>query len=99
MLELLLEVDKAQTVVVVKRSLSPGFAGIDNPLFYDEKTMMLFADGKAALIPVAVVAYQGLTAAVNGPGLTRGMDVVVKGNERLYPGAAVRTAAQSLKEV
>jgi NAD(P) transhydrogenase subunit beta len=45
----ILEVDKAQTVVVVKRSLSPGFAGIDNPLFYEDGTMMFFSDGKAAL--------------------------------------------------
>ncbi len=45
----ILEVDKARTVVVVKRSLSPGFAGIDNPLFYEPDTMMLFADGKEAI--------------------------------------------------
>jgi NAD(P) transhydrogenase subunit beta len=45
----IIEVDRAQNVVVVKRSLSPGFAGIDNPLFYEPKTAMLFADAKQAL--------------------------------------------------
>jgi NAD(P) transhydrogenase subunit beta len=45
----ILDVDKARHVIVVKRSLSPGFAGIDNPLFYLERTMMFFADAKAAM--------------------------------------------------
>ena len=45
----ILNVDLAQRVIVVKRSLAPGFAGIDNPLFYDDKTLMFFADAKAAL--------------------------------------------------
>ncbi|MGH8967494.1 MAG: NAD(P)(+) transhydrogenase (Re/Si-specific) subunit beta, partial [Actinomycetes bacterium] len=45
----ILDVDRAHNVVVIKRSLSPGFAGIDNPLFYDPKTVMLFDDAKAAL--------------------------------------------------
>ncbi|NOY78827.1 MAG: NAD(P)(+) transhydrogenase (Re/Si-specific) subunit beta [Calditrichaeota bacterium] len=42
----ILNVDQAQTVMIIKRSLSPGFAGEDNPLFYEEKTMMLFGDAK-----------------------------------------------------
>ena len=46
----ILEVDKARTVVVIKRSLSPGFAGIPNPLFAADKTLMLFSDGKKAAL-------------------------------------------------
>jgi len=42
----ILNVDKARTVMIVKRSLSVGFAGEDNELFYDPKTMMLFGDAK-----------------------------------------------------
>jgi NAD(P) transhydrogenase subunit beta len=49
----IIDVDRAASVVVVKRSLSPGFAGIDNPLFYDPKTSMLFADAKQALEDVS----------------------------------------------
>jgi NAD(P) transhydrogenase subunit beta len=45
----ILDVDKSHNVVVIKRSMSPGFAGIDNPLFYDPKTVMLFDDAKAAM--------------------------------------------------
>jgi NAD(P) transhydrogenase subunit beta len=45
----ILDVDKAHNVVVIKRSLATGFAGVDNPLFYDPKTVMLFGDAKTAL--------------------------------------------------
>ncbi len=45
----ILNVDQARTVVVIKRSLSPGFAGIKNPLFAADNTLMLFGDGKAMM--------------------------------------------------
>jgi len=45
----ILNVDDAQVVVVLKRSMNPGFAGIENPLFYNPKTVMLFGDAKASL--------------------------------------------------
>jgi NAD(P) transhydrogenase subunit beta len=43
----ILDVDKARQVMVIKRSMNPGFAGIDNPLYYMDKTLMLFGDAKA----------------------------------------------------
>ena len=45
----ILEVDRSSSVIVLKRSMASGFAGIDNPLFYDPKTTMLFGDAKASV--------------------------------------------------
>ena len=49
----IIEVDQAQQVIVIKRSLSPGFAGIDNDLFYKDNTSMLFSDAKGAASEIA----------------------------------------------
>jgi NAD(P) transhydrogenase subunit beta len=54
----ILDVDKARTVVVVKRSLSPGFAGIPNPLFAADNTLMYFADGKQAVLDLIAAAKE-----------------------------------------
>ncbi|HET8757746.1 MAG TPA: NAD(P)(+) transhydrogenase (Re/Si-specific) subunit beta [Solirubrobacteraceae bacterium] len=48
----ILDVDKANSVIVLKRSMNSGFAGIDNPLFYDPKTALLFGDAKASVSEV-----------------------------------------------
>jgi H+-translocating NAD(P) transhydrogenase subunit beta len=48
----ILNVDESQSVIVLKRSMSSGFAGIDNPLFYNPKTAMLFGDAKASVSEV-----------------------------------------------
>ena len=42
----IIDADYARSVVIIKRSLSVGYAGVDNDLFYMDKTMMLFGDGK-----------------------------------------------------
>lgn len=48
----ILEVDQAHNVIVLKRSMSAGYAGIDNELYYDPKTQMLFGDAKASLAEI-----------------------------------------------
>jgi NAD(P) transhydrogenase subunit beta len=45
----ILEVDRARSIIVLKRSMRPGFAGVDNDLYYDPKCMMLFGDAKESL--------------------------------------------------
>jgi NAD(P) transhydrogenase subunit beta len=45
----IIEVDKSRTVIVLKRSMRPGFAGVENPLFYKNNTRMLFGDAKASI--------------------------------------------------
>ncbi len=54
----ILDVDKSRTVVVIKRSLSPGFAGIPNPLFAADNTLMLFADGKQAVLDLVTAVKE-----------------------------------------
>jgi NAD(P) transhydrogenase subunit beta len=56
-----LEVDRAHHVFVIKRSMNPGFAGIDNPLFYKDNTMMVFGDAKETVLKIteAVRDYEG----------------------------------------
>ena len=45
----ILEVEKSKSIVVLKRSMNPGFAGLDNNIFYNEKTLMLFGDAKDSI--------------------------------------------------
>src|SRR3989475_10933494 len=45
----ILEVDRAKSIIVLKRSMRPGFSGVDNDLYYDPKCMMLFGDAKESL--------------------------------------------------
>jgi len=54
----ILNVDKAKTVVVIKRSLSPGFAGLPNPLFAMDHTLMVYGDGKKAVVDMTTALNQ-----------------------------------------
>jgi NAD(P) transhydrogenase subunit beta len=45
----ILEVDRAKSIIVLKRSMRPGFSGVDNELYYNQKCMMLFGDAKDSL--------------------------------------------------
>jgi NAD(P) transhydrogenase subunit beta len=54
----IIEVDKARHVIFMKRSLNPGFAGVDNELFYNQKTHMLFGDAKASLTKLVAEVKQ-----------------------------------------
>ena len=53
-----IDIDKCRTVVVIKRSLSPGFAGIPNPLFAADNTLMYFEDGKKAFVDLAAAVKE-----------------------------------------
>ncbi len=57
----ILDVDKARTVMVIKRSMNPGFAGIDNELYYMDRTLMVFGDAKAVV--------GGMVKALSGSGM------------------------------
>jgi NAD(P) transhydrogenase subunit beta len=46
----ILDVDRAQHVFVIKRSMNPGFAGVQNPLFFNDNTMMIFGDAKGTVL-------------------------------------------------
>ncbi|HWE22992.1 MAG TPA: NAD(P)(+) transhydrogenase (Re/Si-specific) subunit beta [Myxococcales bacterium] len=55
----ILEVEKARVVIVCKRSLNPGFAGIDNELYYSDNTLMLFGDAKDSMVKLAAALKEG----------------------------------------
>ena len=54
----ILEVERARVVIVCKRSLNPGFAGIDNELYYGDKTLMLFGDAKDTMVKLTTALKQ-----------------------------------------
>ena len=84
----ILNVDQAKQVVVSKRSMATGFAGIDNPLFVDPKTAMLFGDAKESVLKL-VARRQG--AVTRHPGLRR----AGTSSSRVPPGAAVEAVREA----
>jgi NAD(P) transhydrogenase subunit beta len=56
----ILNADEARSVIIIKRSLKPGFAGVDNPLFYDPKTLMVFDDAREALVEILAALKQSI---------------------------------------
>ena len=58
----ILQVDKAKSTIVIKRSMKPGFAGIDNELFYKDKTMMLFGSAKDVVTDLVASVKELVTA-------------------------------------
>jgi NAD(P) transhydrogenase subunit beta len=55
----ILDVDKAKTVIFVKRSMKPGFAGIDNELFYLDRTVLVFGDAKKVVTGLVAAFKEG----------------------------------------
>jgi H+-translocating NAD(P) transhydrogenase subunit beta len=65
----ILDVDKARTVVVIKRSLSPGFAGIPNPLFAADNTLMFFSDGQKAVNDLIAAVKEFMPSLLKEPSI------------------------------
>ena len=55
----ILDVDRSRAVIVLKRGMSPGFAGIENELFVNPNTMMVFGDAKQTLLKIAAAVKDG----------------------------------------
>jgi len=58
-------------LIVIKRSMNPGFAGIENELYYDPKTAMLFGDAKTAVTEITLRASRALSAPARRSGSAR----------------------------
>jgi NAD(P) transhydrogenase subunit beta len=69
----ILNADQAHTIMVLKRSLSPGFSGEDNELFYDKKTMMILGDAKATLTSLIQLLKKTTAVQVSSAKVREGM--------------------------